>query len=277
MAGSAIFLSLVVHATVVAVAFAAGRAFSDRSNRDKGVVITLRDIPAPAPPPPPSVPAPEPPPVKEVEPKPEPVEPPPPKEPKKRPKKPKPVEAEAPPPPDPVDVPDRPPPDTPPKKPAYRVVGVNLESTVTGGGGPSFAVGNTRMGRTAREATAPSEVEPIARTKDEPLRPGRTNRAATRIPTVGADLKKPKRLKAVEPVYPEAYRAQGIEGNVVVRVVIATTGRVSRVDIAKSSGYPEFDAAAEKAARLETFAPAEENGRPIEYTITFTYRFRLNR
>ena len=116
---------------------------------------------------------------------------------------------------------------------------MNLESTVTGGGGLLSPLAIRAWEGPREKPLRRARWSPSLELKDEPLRPGRTNRAATRIPTVGADLKKPKRLKAVEPVYPEAYRAQGIEGNVVVRAVIATTaGRVSRVDIAKSSGLP---------------------------------------
>ena len=40
-----------------------------------------------------------------------------------------------------------------------RIVGLSLESTVVGGSGPSFAVGNTRMGKTADKAEDPEQVE----------------------------------------------------------------------------------------------------------------------
>ena len=46
--------------------------------------------------------------------------------------------------------------------------------------------------------------------------------------------------------------------------------------ILKSSGHPELDEAARKAALAESFEPASRDGVAIPYTLSYTYRFRLD-
>ena len=61
----------------------------------------------------------------------------------------------------------------------------------------------------------------------------------------------------------------------VVLIVIDTAGKVQKVRVIKSSGYPEFDQAARDAARAELFTPARRDGAPVEYNLKYTYRFRI--
>lgn len=202
----------------------------------------------------------------------EPTEPEPPEpEPKPEPK----PEKKAPPPPDPN---QEPPPDQPePKKPPQRIVGLEIESTVEGGDGPSFNVGNTRMGKTERKAVDPRTVEPRTSRPAPPTpRPEPANRVAANIPGSKAVIVKPKRVRKVEPEYPKMLRARDIEGTVVVRVNLSAAGEVTKVDIIAPAKYPEFNEAARAAARKERFRPATRNGRPIPFSLSFSYRFRLN-
>ena len=85
----------------------------------------------------------------------------------------------------------------------------------------------------------------------------------------------PRRKKPVVPTYPAALKAQGIEADVPVMVSIDATGAVTSVRILKSSGYPELDEAARAAALAESFEPASRGGSAIPYTLSYTYRFRL--
>ncbi len=77
------------------------------------------------------------------------------------------------------------------------------------------------------------------------------------------------------PFPPELY-AQHIEGEVLLYLVVDSTGAVLRdsTRIAKSSGRVEFDAAAMKAAPTLQFSPATRNGvavmHPIQVPIKFT-------
>jgi TonB family protein len=162
--------------------------------------------------------------------------------------------------------PDNPPPAAPP-----RVVGLSLESTVEGGEGPGFAVGNTRIGQTAQQAIDAREV--VQASPDESA--VKSNAAATRIPGAGVSYALPKRKQERKPHYPEVLKSQGIEADVTVMLSLDATGKVSRVKIVTPSPHPEFNEAARTAALAEQFEPATRDGVAIPYTLSFTYRFRL--
>jgi protein TonB len=162
--------------------------------------------------------------------------------------------------------PDRAPPAAPP-----RVVGLSLESTVEGGEGPGFAVGNTRIGQTAPQAIDAREVVPASSEQSAV----KSNAVATRIPGAGVSYAMPKRKQERKPQYPEVLKSQGIEADVTVMLSLDATGKVSRVKIVTPSPYPEFNEAARAAALAEQFEPATRDGVAIPYTLSFTYRFRL--
>lgn len=86
---------------------------------------------------------------------------------------------------------------------------------------------------------------------------------------------KPRRLSPARPAYPPDLRAQRVEGNVTVRVRLDASGRVLEASVVASDPPTVFDAAALASARAERFQPATRNGRPAPYTLTFTYRFRI--
>jgi len=171
--------------------------------------------------------------------------------------------------------------DVPPETVRRAVVGIEMSSTVKGGSGPAYAVGNTRMGATA-SVQSREKVEKLTRGKQAvEAGPGKgevaapTNRIATFIPTVSSNFTRPKRLQSVELPYPPALKSKGIEGNVVVLIVIDEQGTVQKVRILKSSGYREFDEAAMKAAQKELYSPAQRDGQAVEYNLKYTYRFRM--
>ena len=205
--------------------------------------------------------------VRQREPEPE-KKPPPPPVPVERPTRPR-VIAKAPPPP-------APPPVAPPKAKPVRVVGLSLESTAgEGGDGPAFAAGNTRMGETAEKAVAPSDISGAPKGDAQAPASGTGNKTASRIPVAGVKYVPPKRKNPKSPPYPTTLKSQGIEGDVMVLVSLDATGKVMSVKIIKGSPYPEFDEAAKTFAQSEEFEPAQRDGVPIPYTLSYTYRFRL--
>ena len=153
-----------------------------------------------------------------------------------------------------------------------------MESTVTGGSGPSFASGNTRMGTTGKRAEDPNAVKKIP-PGAKGGKPGATsgNKVASRIPGAGVTYTKPK-IKGgkLKPPYPEILRRRQIEDNVVVMVTVNKEGSVTAVKLVKPSKYPQFNTAAQSTARRQRFIPATKNGNPISYNITYTVRFRIN-
>ena len=199
---------------------------------------------------------------KKVEPPPPPVEPPPEPERRVRPKVVEPQKA--------------PEPKAPPSKAPPRVVGLSLESTIEGGegSGPSFAVGNTREGRTDDKARNPQEVPKEA--PPEADIESKTNRVAARIPVAGVKYEPPKRKRPLVPPYPETLKSQGIEADVTVMISIDADGKVTSVKIIRPSEYPEFNELAKKTALGEEYEPATKDGVPMPFTTSFTYRWRLD-
>jgi protein TonB len=82
----------------------------------------------------------------------------------------------------------------------------------------------------------------------------------------GGDIQKeqpPVALNPEPPVqYPPALFDQGIEGTVLLRLFVDSTGalRPDSTKIQESSGYPALDSAALAAAPALRFAPAKRNG-----------------
>ena len=85
----------------------------------------------------------------------------------------------------------------------------------------------------------------------------------------------PRPVKSIRPDYPRGARLRGEQGNVVLELSVDERGAVSDVRIASSSGYPELDAAAERAARSARFNPAKSGGRAVASEARLTLTFKL--
>jgi TonB family protein len=155
------------------------------------------------------------------------------------------------------------------------VVGISLDATVAGGAGPAFATGDTHLGQTAERAEGPRPITPAAPTSAARAAPGSGNQIASHIPVGGVQLTPPRRRRPREPRYPEALKAQEIEADVTVMVTIDAAGTVTSVEIIRPALYPEFNQAAQEAARQEEYDPALRDGVPIPNKLSYTYRFRL--
>ncbi len=86
---------------------------------------------------------------------------------------------------------------------------------------------------------------------------------------------KPEVIKRVEPKYPELARKAGIEGMVVVKVLINTKGRVEKVEVIKS--HPMLDDAAIAAAKQFVFKPGKQRDRYVKVWMTIPFTFKLKR
>ncbi|MCS7212587.1 MAG: energy transducer TonB [Chloroherpetonaceae bacterium] len=87
--------------------------------------------------------------------------------------------------------------------------------------------------------------------------------------------KEPQFVNQVKPVYPEIARKGGIEGRVVVRVLIDRDGKPKKAQIVKNPGIDVFDEAAIDAVMQSTYSPAIQNGRPVKCWMTIPINFRL--
>jgi periplasmic protein TonB len=162
-------------------------------------------------------------------------------------------------------------PPQPTKTAPVRVVGLRLESTGEGGDGPSFAVGNTRMGETDKAADAPKAPMPAPPFSS----PGRGNQVASHIPVGGIKYERPRPRKTPEPEYPPDLKSQGIEADVMVLASIDADGKVTSVKVIKEAPYPTFNEAARAAVLTYEYEPATRDGVPTPYQLSFTVRFRV--
>jgi TonB family protein len=87
----------------------------------------------------------------------------------------------------------------------------------------------------------------------------------------GGDVKPPKLVNSVMPVYPTIARSAGVEGSVVVEASIGPSGDVVSAKVI--SGQPILRQAALDALRKWKYQPATLNGEPITVQITVTIQF----
>lgn len=102
-----------------------------------------------------------------------------------------------------------------------------------------------------------------------PLRPG------ARISTVNisASVADGLLINRVDPVYPPAARAAGIQGTVVVGATITKEGRVSSIRVI--SGPPQLQGATIDAVRQRTYRPFMLNGQAVEVRTDIQVGFSL--
>jgi TonB family protein len=85
---------------------------------------------------------------------------------------------------------------------------------------------------------------------------------------------RPRLLKSVMPVYPDMARFIGIEGKVVVWVLIDNTGHVVHAEVVESDSVV-LERPALEAAYGFLFSPAMLHGKPVSVTISIPFRFSL--
>jgi len=88
------------------------------------------------------------------------------------------------------------------------------------------------------------------------------------------DVKPPKLIKKVEPVYPDEARKAGIEGAVTLEATTDNRGRVQNVKVLRS--IPELDQAAVDAVKQWVYEPMVIDGKPRGVVFTITCRFSLD-
>lgn len=82
-------------------------------------------------------------------------------------------------------------------------------------------------------------------------------------------------IQEVAAAYPEALRKRGIEGTVLVRIIVETDGTVSESSLIQSSGHGELDDAAVQVMYQWRFAPAKRNGSAVRASASIPYVFTL--
>jgi protein TonB len=90
---------------------------------------------------------------------------------------------------------------------------------------------------------------------------------------IGGDIKTPRRIRDVRPVYPAIAQTARVQGVVVIDATIGPDGRVKDVSIRRS--IPLLDQAALDAVRQWQFTPTLLNGVPVPVIMTVTVNFTL--
>jgi TonB family protein len=93
---------------------------------------------------------------------------------------------------------------------------------------------------------------------------------------VGGNIRVPRKLKDVRPVYPPSMREAGREGVVPIEAIIGRDGAVYSVRVLSANIHPDFAAAAADAVRQWRFDPTLLNGAPVDVTMTVTVKFSLS-
>ena len=88
------------------------------------------------------------------------------------------------------------------------------------------------------------------------------------------EIKPPRLIKKVDPIYPEAARQARVEGNVILGTRIDTQGRVSRVMVYSSKEFSLVQAAMD-AVKQWVYEPLIVDGKPKEAVFTTQVRFKL--
>jgi protein TonB len=94
---------------------------------------------------------------------------------------------------------------------------------------------------------------------------------AVKVLRVGGNIRQPRKIRDVRPVYPEEARAAKVQGVVIIEARIATDGSIVDARILRS--IPMLDQAALDAVRQWQFEPTHLNGAPVEVIMTVTVNF----
>jgi TonB family protein len=90
---------------------------------------------------------------------------------------------------------------------------------------------------------------------------------------IGGNVKEPKLINSVAPVYPLSARSSGVQGDVVIDTTIDKSGNVVRVHVI--SGPAMLRPSALESLRRWKYEPSKLDGEPVEVQMQVTIKFRL--
>jgi len=84
-----------------------------------------------------------------------------------------------------------------------------------------------------------------------------------------------KHLNNPSPIYPEMARQRGIEGDVLLKVLVSSQGKALRVEIIKSSGSKMLDLSAQDTIKNWQFIPASFDNQAVEASVIVPISFKI--
>ena len=118
------------------------------------------------------------------------------------------------------------------------------------------------------------EVNVVAKGAAKP-QPTETAGKPTRV-RLGGDIQAPRLLNRVQPIYPTATKAAGIEGTVILHAIIGMAGHPLSLRVMNKQVDPELARAAVEAVSKWSYSPTLLNGEPIEVDTTIIVNFTLS-
>jgi TonB family protein len=94
---------------------------------------------------------------------------------------------------------------------------------------------------------------------------------------VGGNVQAANLVRKVNPEYPVAMKAQGLEATVTLSVLIDTQGIPISMSIEETNGPTEFTEAAIQAVRQWRYKPTLLNGQPVDVMTTVQVNFTLTK
>lgn len=86
----------------------------------------------------------------------------------------------------------------------------------------------------------------------------------------------PTALYPIKPAYPDKAAEQGLEGNVVLLLLIDEAGAVKEAAVVEANPEGAFEESALAAFREARFAPAQKNGRAVKSRVLIRVTYELN-
>lgn len=86
----------------------------------------------------------------------------------------------------------------------------------------------------------------------------------------------PQLIRFVNPRYPDLARQAGIEGTVLLRVLVGEDGKVIRASVITSDVTPAMEGTAIEAAKQFIFRPAKQRTVPVKAFMAVPIRFKLH-
>jgi periplasmic protein TonB len=96
---------------------------------------------------------------------------------------------------------------------------------------------------------------------------------APAVVRIGGNIKAPKLVHSVQPVYPQVALHARLSGFVIVEAQVGVDGRVQSVRVVQSAAL--FDEAAVEAVKQWRYVPLLLNGAPTPFILTVTVQFNL--
>lgn len=90
------------------------------------------------------------------------------------------------------------------------------------------------------------------------------------------EIEEPVPIETITPVYPFRARKKGLEGTVILEVVISDTGTPLSCLILNSSGFTDLDDAAVKTVLASLFHPGTVGGEDVQSILRILIKFQLN-